>query len=147
MPVSFHAAVNGCNHNISSDVEFSFLIQKRNDVLLDDVGSRLAFFTLSLFLYYTVYLFKSFNHNDSVSSIGVFSWFDKPGISPFGFKSILYLIISDIFLIFFLFFYLLISFYVLFQKIVKLLISFLFYMKCHWDIYKRILFSALIVSL
>ncbi len=145
IPISFHTPIDWCDQNVSSDIKFSLLIQKRNDVLLNDVSSRLSFSTLSIFFNDTVNLLQSLNNNNSIASVCIFTWFYQPSVSSFRLKSILNLIIWIVFFGFLFLLYFLISFVVFLQKVVELFVSFFFNMKSHWNVYEWILFLAFII--
>lgn len=85
------------------------MIQKGNNVLLKNMGSRLALSSLSVFLDYAIDFFKGFNYNDTVASVGVFPWLDEPSVSSFWFKSVLNLVVRIVLLALFLLFDLLVS--------------------------------------
>lgn len=105
-PISFLVSVYACQTYIAPDIELSFLIKERHNVLLDDMCAwttqSVNFFSLNDFLY----LFKAFNHLYAITSVCIFSWFYQPSITFFGLESIFQLLS---FLFFFLLLYRLVS--------------------------------------
>ncbi len=122
------------------------MIQERNDVLLDDVGSGFSLTAFFVFVDDVVDLFQSFNNHNSISSVGVFTRLDEPSVSSLGLEAVLDLIVRIVLFGFFFFLDFLLSFIILNQKIVKLFVSLFLDMKSHGNVDERILFSAFVVS-
>ena len=102
-PIALHAAVYRGHQDIGPDVEFSLLIQKRDNVLLNNMGPLLSLFAFGIFLDNAVDLFKGLNHNNAISSVCILSGLDQPSISSFGLEAILDLIVgTDFFILLFL---------------------------------------------
>ncbi len=123
------------------------MIQEGNDVLLDDVSPRFSLPAFLVFVDDAVDFFKSFNDHNSISSVGVFTRLDEPGVSSLGLKAILDLIVGIVLFAFFFLLNFLLSFIVLNQEIVKLFVSLFLDMESHWNVDEWILLSAFVISL
>lgn len=146
IPIALHMAVDGSYKDVGPYIEFAFLIEEGNNVLLDYVGSLLALLPLGIFLQDIVYLLKSLNNNYAVTPIGILTRFDQPGVSALRLKRVLNLAVWIRLLILLLLFDLLITFVVLFQKVIEFLVALLLYMEGHRDIYERVLFLTLVIT-
>ena len=123
------------------------MIQERNDVLLDDVGSGFSLTAFFVFVDDVVDLFKSFNNHNSISSVGVFTGLDEPSVSSLGLEAVLDLIVRIVLFGFFFFLNFLLSFVVLNQEVVKLFVSLFLDMESHGNVDEWILLFAFVISL
>lgn len=110
------------------------------------MGSWFSLTAFFVFVDDVVDLFKSFNNHNSISSVGVFPRLDEPSVSSLGLEAVLDLIVRIVLFAFFFFLNFLLSFVVLNQEIVKLLVSLFLDMESHGNADERILVSAFVVS-
>lgn len=120
------------------------MVQERDNVLLDDVGTLLAFTALSVFLDDVVDLLQSLDDDYAVATVSVLSRFDEPGVSTFGFESVLDLVVGACFLASLLLFDFFIPFVVLFKEFFELLIIFFFNMESHGNVEEWVLIFAFV---
>ncbi len=134
VPIALETAIDTGQEDISPNVELSFLIQEGQDILLKDMGPGLSFFVLYILIQDEIDLFQSLYNFDSISTVGVFAGLHKPGVTTFGLETVFYLCVRVVLLAFLLLFYLLVTLLILCQKVLELFVTFLFYVKCHWNV-------------
>ena len=112
--IPFDFSVNGCEHHVMPDIEFTFLIEKRSlDVALDDVGFGTTIGVLLLFFDDDFNFFEGQTHLDSISSVRVFARLYNPGV-------VIFAILISLLLI--RFFYVFTSFVVILEELIPAVI-------------------------
>lgn len=134
-PITLLDSINTCHQYIASNVKFSFLVEKRHDILLDNVSSTTAKAVSFLLSNYFFDLFDTLHNLYAYASICVLARLNQPSISLLRLIACLY----RLFLIVFLFIrYLLAPSVVLFNKAIILFVANIFDVECHWDVFERI---------
>ena len=147
VPIALHASINWRYQYVRPDVEFSLLVQERDDVFLDDVGAGLTLTALLRLVDDVMDFLESLDYDDAVASVGVFARFHEPCITTLWLEPILNLVVGVGFLVLLFLLNFILPLVVLNQEIIKLLIPLLLNMERHRNIDKRIFFSGLVVSL
>lgn len=144
VPIPFLIAVNAGEAYVTPYIELAFLIEKRHDILLNDVGARPTHFVCGVLSNDLLNLLQTLNNLYAGPPIRILPRFNQPSVPFFGFKSILELLI-----LLFLFFLLdaVRSSLVLLLKLFKLFVAHVSDVKSHRNVLERIDLLGLVVVL
>ena len=142
IPVTFLIPVDASHANVRPDVELALLVEKRHDVLLNDVRASSAHFVSLVTLDDLNDLIDALNDLDAGSSVCVLAWLNKPSVALFSLEAMLKLLVL-LLLLFVLDIFS--AFLILFLEFSEFLIVEISHMEGHWNVLKRIDLLRIIV--